>query len=62
MAKKITIEIDDKGNCKSEGHGFRGSECTRFMREIDAALGQRTGTKRKPEMVLRQNTQKQTND
>lgn len=47
--KIITIEIDTDGNCKAEAHGFHGPECDQIMREIDAALGTRTGTKHKTE-------------
>jgi hypothetical protein len=49
MAKKITILIDEDGNCQIEGHEFHGPECEKVIREIEQALGTRTAVRYKPE-------------
>lgn len=49
MAKKITILIDEDGNCQIEGHDFHGPECENVIREIEQALGIRTQVRYKPE-------------
>ena len=48
---EIQIVIDAEGNCTAEGIGFIGSDCSRALRQIDEALGVRTGVRRKPEYV-----------
>lgn len=55
MAKKITITIDEDGNCQIEGHGFHGPACDRAIREIEQALGTRTAVRLKPEYRQVQN-------
>ncbi len=57
MAKKITIDIDPKGNCKIEGEGFVGPECDKFLSEIESELGETTVSKQKPEYNERQRGQ-----
>lgn len=49
MAKRITILIDEAGNCQIEGHDFHGPACDRVIREIEQALGTRTSVRYKPE-------------
>jgi hypothetical protein len=47
--KKIVVEIDEEGNCSIDGKGFVGTECDKFMGEIEDALGATISTKDKPE-------------
>lgn len=49
MPRRITILIDEEGNCQIEGHGFQGPACDRVIREIEQALGTRTSVRHKPE-------------
>jgi len=58
--KQIRIEIDLDGNCTAEGIGFVGPECERALREIDRALGTRTGSRRKPEHATRTQDSRRT--
>lgn len=48
---EIEITIDLDGNATAEGIGFIGADCSRALRQIDEALGVRTGVRRKPEYV-----------
>jgi hypothetical protein len=58
--KKVTIIVDEEGNCQLEGHGFIGTECDRAMQEISQALGERTAIQHKPEYrQVQQNRQVQ---
>lgn len=57
MAKKITILIDEDGNCQIEGHDFHGPECEHVIREIEQALGTRTHVQYKPEYRQAQRNQ-----
>lgn len=47
--KKVTIQVDEDGNCQIEGHGFSGPECDHAIREVESAIGDRTGVRHKAE-------------
>lgn len=53
MNKQIIIEIDKDGNCSLEGQGFVGSECGKFIGEIEKALGITTTSKKKQKYFQR---------
>lgn len=52
--KQIVIDIDPEGNCKIDGQGFQGPECSHFLTEIEESLGQVTSREDKPEYRQRQ--------
>ncbi len=47
MSKKIVIEIDREGNCSVEGKDFNGSECSKFISEIEMSVGDTTSRTKK---------------
>lgn len=49
MSKEIIIEVDENGNCSVEGRGFVGSECDKFLSEINNSLGKTTSSRKKKE-------------
>lgn len=51
--KKIVIEFDEEGNPTLDGEGFVGPECSKFLSEIQQALGAVTTRKQKPEYAQR---------
>ncbi len=54
--KQIVIEIDKDGNCTIDGENFQGTECDRFISEIERALGKTTHSVKKAEYNQRVNT------
>jgi len=54
--KKIVIEIDEDGNVSVDGKNFVGTECGKFIKEVQDALGQTVSSKDKPEYRQRQTT------
>lgn len=47
--EKITIDIDEQGNVRVEGHGIVGQDCEALTRDLEEALGVVETRKRKPE-------------
>lgn len=58
--KKITIEIDAKGDCSIDGEGFVGPECATFIGEIEKSLGKTTSTRNKREYKQRRTAARKT--
>lgn len=54
--KQIVIDIDENGNATLEGENFIGTECEKFIREIESQLGRRTSSSHKPEYRQRSRT------
>jgi len=51
--KKIIVEIDEDGNCSLDGQGFVGPECSKFLGEVEEALGETTSREDKEAMRQR---------
>jgi Protein of unknown function (DUF2997) len=48
--KQVIIEVDAEGNIKVEASGFKGADCEKATKALEAALGAQQGDrKRKPE-------------
>ncbi len=60
--KQIIIDIDPDGNCSIEGKNFVGTECQKFIGEIERQIGKVTSSKKKAEYGQRVKTrQKERN-
>lgn len=54
MSKKsIIIDFDENGNPNIDGQGFVGTECSKFLSEIQVVLGEQINKIQKPEYRLR---------
>lgn len=49
LPKEILVEIDADGNCSINGKGFVGTECEKFIQEIEQTLGKTISQTNKPE-------------
>lgn len=49
QSKQILIEIDQDGNASIDGQGFSGTECEKFLGEIEQSLGISVKRCQKPE-------------
>jgi len=49
MNKEIVITFNKDGTIESEGNGFKGPECDKFMAEFEKALGKETKRVKKPD-------------
>lgn len=49
MSRTIVIEIDENGKVDMEGHNFKGTECEKFMKEYEKAIGEKKAQKKKYE-------------
>ena len=54
--KKIIVEIDENGNCSINGKGFIGTECAKFISEIESNLGKKISQTNKPEYRMKRTT------
>ncbi len=54
--KQIIIDIDSDGNCSIEGENFVGTECGKFIGEIERQLGKVTSSTNKVEYDQRVRT------
>lgn len=54
--KKIIIEIDEEGDCSIDGKGFVGIECSKFLKEIEEAIGTTVTSTNKKEYNQRTKT------
>jgi hypothetical protein len=52
--KQITVTIDTDGSCQIDGSNFVGTECERFIKEVETTLGTREQARYKPEFRTRQ--------
>lgn len=52
--KQITVTIDTDGSCQIDGANFVGTECERFIKEVETTLGVRERVQYKPEFRTRQ--------
>ena len=49
MIREIIVTIDNDGNVRMEGAGFKGTACDKAMAEIERAIGIETHRVNKPE-------------
>lgn len=49
MSRRILVRVSPTGDIQVEAEGFQGKGCEASTREIEQALGKRTGRKLKPE-------------
>lgn len=62
QSKQIVVEVDESGNCSIDGQGFTGTECDKFLSEIENALGVSTKREKKPEYrQVQRNRQREKN-
>lgn len=54
--KHIIIDIDENGKCSVEGHGFKGVDCEKFIKEVCDALGTTTDQRDTEEHAQRDRT------
>ena len=58
--QEFTIDIDERGDVRVEGHGIDGADCAKLTKELETALGETTKQVKKPEFMRSRAVQRKT--